>query len=416
MATDIQPREHLPKLVVMDEASRFFGIQDDELREKLREIEGIPNASYLVRDGQVFVFDKLLQLVKEQIALQPDQQVNELALSLVDAATVPALEAIEEWGVVPEAFEVKTSSPNSFAIHHRYFEAALPGAFVDKAAVHHALATLIMGGTVPGAGEFSYRGQEMSLSAPLGLELLPVRPDIEAGSEPTFWIYSSLADVEFEEGFSPVTKDLFEEIKSREWRWRESSAQAARQVHARAGEVWAKVSLFPLEELNEPGELVDSDDREAVAQLRECFPELAKLSDATLFSWFDSFQRECCFIGGWSAERDDGFLFYLLGGLVERHDGAGGGQNAGEWVAYEILRGGSPEAAMCFGKACQMYNDALIGQAARMADAMRFLGRDKAAVDLRGAPITTMRDMFRYARKVSTGKIDVVQSLGDVQS
>ncbi|WP_124205426.1 hypothetical protein [Pseudomonas aeruginosa] len=298
----------------------------------------------------------------------------------------------------------------------RYFEAALPGAFVDKAAVHQALATLIVGGTVSGAGEFSYRGQEMRLSTPLGLELLPVRPDIEAGSEPAFWIYSSLANVEFEEGFSPVSKDLFDEIKSREWRWRESSTQAARQVHARAGEVWAKVSLFPLEDLNEPGELVDSDDRETVAQLRVCFPELTKLSDAALYSWFDSFQRECIFIGGWSAERDDGFLFYLLGGLVERHHGVGGGQDAGEWIAYEILRGSSPEAALCFGQACQLYNDALVGQAARMADAMRFLGRDKAAVDLRGAPITTMRDMFRYARKVSTGRVEIVQNLGNLQS
>jgi len=52
-------------LVFLDEAGYCFGVQKDGLKEDLRKIEGVPNATYLVKDGQVFVFDKLVRLVNE---------------------------------------------------------------------------------------------------------------------------------------------------------------------------------------------------------------------------------------------------------------------------------------------------------------------------------------------------------------
>lgn len=43
--------------VCLDEFGYYCGGQNDTLKEDLRKIDGVPNATYLVKDGQVFVFD-----------------------------------------------------------------------------------------------------------------------------------------------------------------------------------------------------------------------------------------------------------------------------------------------------------------------------------------------------------------------
>jgi hypothetical protein len=69
---------------------------NDPLVVKLHQIEGVPNATYLVRGEQVFVFDKLVELVEALGMKIDDPELPDLARQLVDAASVsPAPNAVD---------------------------------------------------------------------------------------------------------------------------------------------------------------------------------------------------------------------------------------------------------------------------------------------------------------------------------
>ncbi|MDV7392365.1 hypothetical protein RZS08_13455, partial [Arthrospira platensis SPKY1] len=150
-------------MVFLDEFGYYFGGRNDSLKEDLRKIDGVPNATYLVKDGQVFVFDKLVELVEEHRKRQPDLPLADLARSLIAEATVSAKEAVETWGVVPEPYEMAEHPSSGLMIRHRPFNARLPGAFQSKSDVQGAFASLLLGGIQSGSGDFAYRGQPMTL-------------------------------------------------------------------------------------------------------------------------------------------------------------------------------------------------------------------------------------------------------------
>uniref|UniRef100_Q05K34 Uncharacterized protein n=1 Tax=Plasmid pFKY1 TaxID=381743 RepID=Q05K34_9ZZZZ len=135
------------------------------------------------------------------------------------------------------------------------------------------------------------------------------------------------------------------------------------------------------------------------------------VSDGSLYSLFDVFQMECRFVNGWSANRDDDFLFYLLGKVVDRKNDHETAKEVGEWVADALLHGETLDAAQGVGRDANRYNQAIGKLAHRIADAMRFLAEDKIATDLRGRPITTMGDTFRIGRKYNAAAMVVEQKL-----
>ncbi|UPU95670.1 hypothetical protein M0766_30205 (plasmid) [Pseudomonas putida] len=120
---------------------------------------------------------------------------------------------------------------------------------------------------------------------------------------------------------------------------------------------------------------------------------------------------ECRFINGWSANRDDDFLFYLLGKVVDRQNDHETAKEVGEWVADALLHGETLSAALGVGRDANRYNQAIGKLAHRIADAMRFLAEDKKATDIRGRPITTMGDTFRIGRKYNSTAMVVEQKL-----
>ncbi|MDS9917751.1 hypothetical protein RMI87_30055 [Pseudomonas aeruginosa] len=430
MSEDYSVKTARPRVLVVDEYSSFFGGQNDRLKEELRAIDGVPNAAYLVKDGGVFVFDKLVQLVKERQKEQPHAQlqemarsltVEELALGLIAEATVSAKEAVEAWGVIPVPYETESvpvkdlatleKRTHSLLVLHRPFSARLPGEFQDEGDVHAAFANLLMGGILLGSGDFTYRGQPMTLRDPLDLALLPPRPAIQEATEPTGWVYTALGNVEFEAGFEPVSEVMFNAVKETEAKWRGDIAHAAKHAQERAAEVWAQAAGLSLETLNDPTDDVPEYGEEELPQLRALYPELCMLSDGTLYSLFDVFQMECRFINGWSANRDDDFLFYLLGKVADSKNDHETAKETGEWVANALLHGASLDAALEIGRSADRYNQAIGKLAHRIADAMRFLAVDKNATDLRGHPITTMGDTFRLSRKHNAKVVEVEQKL-----
>ena len=130
--------------VFFDEAAYYFGGNNDGLKEDLRKIEGVPNVTYLVDNGQVFVFDKLVQLVDEHRKRRSDLPLADMARSLIAEATVSANEAVETWGVVPEPYEMVESPTGGLRIRHRPFNALLPESYLTKAAVQNAFANILL--------------------------------------------------------------------------------------------------------------------------------------------------------------------------------------------------------------------------------------------------------------------------------
>ncbi|KIU54546.1 hypothetical protein QV12_00385 [Pseudomonas putida] len=421
MSDDKHVKTEPPRMLFVDEYSNFLGGLNDTLKEELRKVSGVPNATYLVNDGKVFVFDKLVHLVKEREMDQPDLPLADLARSLIVEATVSAKDAVGAWGVVPVAYETEKvpskdigpldTQGSTFLIRHRPFNARLPGAFRDESDVKTAFANILLGGIHPGDGDFTYRGQAMTLLDPLDLTLLPARPAIQEGPTPESWVYTALANVGFEAGFEPVSEVMFNRVKELEAGWRASIASASKHAQARSAEVWAQAVDLRLDALNDPSDEVPEYAQEEFAELRSYYPELSMLSDGSLYSLFDVFQMECRFINGWSANRDDDFLFYLLGKVVDRKNDHETAKEVGEWVADALLHGETLDVALGVGRDADRYNQEIGKLAHRIADAMRFLAEDKKATDLRGRTITTMGDTFRMGRKYNVAAMVVEQKL-----
>lgn len=394
-----QAKELPLKMVVLDEFGYYFGGQNDSLKEELRKIEGVPNATYLVKAGQVFVFDKLVKLVNEHQKRQSDVPLADLAGSLIAEATVSAKEAVETWDIVPEPYEMVENPASSLIIRHRPFNARLPGIFQSKREVQDAFASLLLGSIQSGNGDFAYRGQPMTLCDPLDTHLLPLQPAIQHVEDPEQLGYAALRSITYESGFKPVSEALFDDVKEREATWKSDSTRAARYAQAHVADIWARTGTLRLETLDDPTDEVPEYGQEDFAELRPLYPELSMLSDGSLYAWFNVYQSECCYINGWTANRDDDFLFYLIGKVAGRQHEQDTAKGVGQWTAHALLRGDSLDNALAFGRAAALYDSAISRLARRIADAMRFVAEDKKASDLRGPTVTTVMDCYRSARK-----------------
>lgn len=162
-------RSEIPsgRFFCLDEFHNFH-MSDDVLRERLRSIDGIPAVSYQVNGENVFVFEKLVQLVKQ------NGHNLESALALVPKATMTAAEAIEAWSVFPEPYSRETNTiDHSQAIYHPYLNAYLPRKYPDRESCNADAARLLLGNPVEGEGDFVYRGQSMVLRQPFTPTVFP---------------------------------------------------------------------------------------------------------------------------------------------------------------------------------------------------------------------------------------------------
>jgi hypothetical protein len=314
---------------------------------------------------------------------------------------------------VPEPYEMSEDASIGLTIRHRPFNARLPASFQTKRDVQEAFASLLMGATQPGYGDFTYRGQPMLLCDPIAPGSLPPRPLIESGLEPASWVYSSLGNVVYEPGFTPISEPLFSCIKNLDASWSEDRARANKHAHTHVAKIWQRTQEIRFGTLDDRDEEVPEYGQQDFAELRLLYPELSMLSDGSLYGWFDVYQMECCFINGWTASRDNDFLFYLLGKVVGRHFEGESATRVGAWVAYALLRGDSIEDSIAFAQAAALYDSALATICNRTADAMRFLANDKTASGSQGRPITTMMDMFRAGRSFNAKPVLVEQNFAE---
>lgn len=403
-----------PFVMVLDEFGSYFGDPSDSVRRELRDVPGVPNASYLVNDGKVFVFEKLLQLVElnKQSTFIDNKLQSGPVLALLNSSWVSPLEAVTAWNITPVPFRVADGQ-----ITHEPFNANIPSgnSVMDTA---QALALLLVGGVVEGEGDFSFRGQPMTLIEAIDISALPPRPDLTSPFEqvPNAVNFRRLAPHKYVAGFEPISPEIFGQALEAEQTWTHDTAQANAAAYKGAQTIWAQVKTIPLVALNDTrDQKPDDDELENLQALVSLYPELEMLTPETLYDLFGTFQSDCYYMNSWTPDRDDDFLFFLLGRLVL--PGADGykAREMGQIAGFLLLRGEDWQGAKACSLAWGLYDAALTSLAHRVARAMDFLERSNAATDLRGGEITTILDVHNNGRKWSVDPIIVTQSLEDLK-
>lgn len=400
------------KRVIIDEAGYYFGDNNnDPLREELREIDGVPNAAYVVDDNRVFVFAKLVSLVNEKLASLPleGDQRKQAILSLVPEAWVTPHSAVSDWGVVPEPYKVENED-GRFYIRHSAFNAQIPTFFESREALNKALSLILIGGVVDGgAADFSYQGQPFKLIAPFCPSSLPSLPDFGAdlGAQDP----ADLLDPAplFIDGFPPLTQEKYIQICGLKESWERTTNAAIAHVFASLSSLPTQLQHFALDTL--VGTESDmSGVGDCVSDLRAHYPELTMLTDSALYDGYDSYQGECRYIRGWDVYRDDDFLFYLIGQAVSDRKLEGEvALDVGRSAVFFSMQG--TEASEAANKAMQWkeYDTALFSLYWRSRTAMSYLQNGGDIFKKRGSEIVTFRDLFRIGRKTSV----VTQKAGD---
>lgn len=279
------------------------------------------------------------------------------------------------------------------AILHELFGAVLPPRFDTESDRSNALARLILGEVLVGSGEFEFRGQPMTLLEPLDLNSLPPAPELnivepKRKSSPG---YTCLRNVDYIPGLTLLDFQAFNAIRATEINWASTNAYVGEQVYRNATSVWeiAQANLdSPI--LNSYDNDVPGYGVEDLRELREIYPELAKLSDGALYWLFDCYQFDCCGIRDWNPNREDSFLFYLLG-LVATTEQANGedARKVGEFVGHKSLYVNLPEALHAE-QVWFNYDTAIHNNLAwRIYRAMEFLRQSQIGSGNQGDPITT---------------------------
>lgn len=404
------------ELVLIDEAALVLGALADPMKERVRAVEAVPNAHYQVRGDRVFVFDKLVRLV-QALGLTPDEpDFQVLVTQLVLDATERPEEAVGRWKIIPAPYEIEQLGRGRVAIRHKPFNSRVPGVYDSEADAQPALAKLLVGAVVGGEGQFVYRGQPMTLRDPLdirGFTMKAPEPNVKGVSSgegaPTF--RAGLYRADWRPGFEPVSEELYLEARAVSGQWARACEGMERWVARAVDDVWLKAAELPLGALNDPRDIVPDGESGQVQALRDLYPELLLLSDATLWSAYDNFQLECWHMNSWEARRDDDLIYYLAGQLVDANLRGYGAIPVGTWALYQWMQGGDFTAAKEFAREVHFNSDLADSIARRVDEAMLFLTRSEKEGDLRGEEVSTFGDMFRLSRKRATLSTVVSQSI-----
>lgn len=402
-----------PFVTILDEFGCYFANNNDALRERLREVNGVPNARYQVKDGQVFVFEKLVTLMGDRHRdCQDDSEFAALALSLAPQAVVSAQEAVEQCGVELRSYEL-VDVDQGVIVRHRELDSRLPEIYADKKAAQMALAGILLGEIQPGEGDFVYGGQPMVLCSPFALDNVPPLPLINGLSAASKEPYKILREIGYLDGFSQITKDFFDQVKGMESCWRDASASIKQHAWRQLSELWLRATDFEFERFNDPADGAPDRDETEKAEIRRLYPELSMLSIGSLYGHLDSYMVHVGYENDWTPVREDAFIVFLLGRLASRTTHCEEAMLAGQWMAGALLRADTMEDAIKIGRAARDHGEAVVKLARRIASVMTFLAADGPNYEQRGNVVSTLSDMLRMARSFSANDLTVTQQESD---
>lgn len=404
-----------PFIAILDEFGYYFGKSNDPLRTRLRDSKVVPDTTYQVEGEQIFVFDKLVTLMGDRHnACKDESEFAALALSLAPEAVVPALEAVEKWGIVPRSYEL-VDEDQGVIVRHRELDSRLPEIYADKKAAQMALAGILLGEIQPGEGDFVYGGQPMVLCSPFALDNVPPLPLINGLSAASKEPYKILREIGYLDGFSQITKDFFDQVKGMESCWRDASASIKQHAWRQLSELWLRATDFEFERFNDPADGAPDRDETEKAEIRRLYPELSMLSIGSLYGHLDSYMAHVGYENDWTPVREEAFIVFLLGRLASRTAHPDEVMLMGQWMAGALLRGDTLEDAIKIGRAARDRGQAIVTLASRVASVMNFLARDHSNYAQQGNEVRTFNDVIRMARSHNTVSLTATQKESDFQ-
>jgi hypothetical protein len=393
------------KHVMIDEFCRVT--QGHGLIKQIRSLPAIPNATYLVKNGRVFVFDFLVQRVTNE-RIDPTMQPD-LVAKLVDECWVQPLEAIQRWRIKPGSYSI-VSSGEVYVIVHCAFDASIPVTFSSELEAQEAMAQLLLGRTIACEGQFSYEHQGLvsRVQPPL-----PEKPAFELDQGAPVTAYSWFDVDGYEPGFALVDADRYAQFGELMVQWSKDNDRLTQIAQDNLTLIWPRLLALSIVTLPvQPAEL-DADDQDTANQLQALYPELQGLTPDQLYQLFEDFNEGPLGTMGWNPVRTDYFALFLLGKLVERVHGCEASVVTGGYAWFALLRGDSPEQAFAFAHGCQTYDEALTAQAWYLTRVMTFLRKmmhhqtllktDRLLVDgleRRGDEVRVFSDALMDGRKI----------------
>ena len=397
-----------PFTVILDEMGYYDQTGDDKLKIALRSLYGVENAEYVVSGDTIFVFDKLVELVKQHLKEYPDADVRTFAPAMVAGAMMPIGEAVRNWGIVPFGYRSERKG-TGFQIWHTELMARLPKDFENMEAVNDAFVKLLSGNAIPGNGTFVFNGQSLIYTHSMDPDALPERPSPLRNCPKPKFAKKRLENISYLPGYAPVDEAQFARIQTIESGWALDRECIREDAFKNTDHIWALLENFSWDACNGVEGGISDYEAENLVGLRKLYPRLALLSDSALYHHFDAFEFGCRSARNWQANLDEGFLFYMLGEAAGCYNGDHAQEEFGEFVGHAILSGLAVNDAFQWGKQAEAYNTAVRKLAWRTASAMQFLKSEKTKKPGTGAEIFTFTDMFERSRSSGFAPVFVKQ-------
>lgn len=406
------------KRVMVDEGSLMLAQQYslDRVRLNLRNIPGIPNASYLTSDTRVFVFEKLVRLV-----IDADLDLkNDVArvLDLAAMAWVCPEEAVRVWGATPVGYRIEACEKDrGWQIRHDAFSGVVPLTFLSMTEAQTALSKMLMGSTVGDGGNMVCTGQPLILAQD-AMPDLGTMPNLPLPGLKATVQHGWLKHAAWLAGHSLIDRSVYDQTCEAERQWREVIGQLDAFVNANHSDLLAIISK---QRLIFEGDLpypLDSDDEAEAQEMAELYPELVGTSTAWLWHKASDFSSA----QGWRSlikMRDDRFISFLLGMVAVPCCSHYAAEQVGISVAYFLLQGDDLDGAGKRAKELYNYSSNLSARSMYIQRAMQHIKHDaerksrceaiRVSRPVRevGQQIHTLNDYLAEGRKYSVARVVV---------
>ena len=393
----------LGSFLCIDESPILF--LRDELKEKILSVEGVIKVRYKVEGERCFVFDALLDRVRELQRASRETPIAELVTQALPDAWMSAQKAAVEYKIVPLPYKL-INLDGKLAILHEPFNSVLPPRFDAESDRQEALAQLLLGERLPGDGEFEFTGQAMTQLEPLNLNLLTTMPELGELPIPEREVHPRLEDIRYNPEMPLLTEEQFDELKKIELAWATGKVAIKERVYAQAEELWQLLSKA-IDLLPQVEDAIPDYDEENARALRSFYPEFKQFSDSALYVLYDNYEDDIYQARSWEPDRSDGFLCYLFGCLADPEEDDTT-RDIGEFVGYGLLTGKEISEAIAFAKSCWDYDLAMGGFCWYLRKCQGYL--EEVSIDsvtrLTGERVGTFGDWIesagRKARRVQT--------------
>ncbi|AYG47979.1 hypothetical protein DV532_27245 (plasmid) [Pseudomonas sp. Leaf58] len=373
-------------------------------------LSGVPNARYLVRGEQVFVFKRLLQQVQEQ-AIDP-ATAPEAVIALVATSWVDPAIAVIDYQVVPVGYAIERIE-GGFCLQHDALEARVPALFLTHREAQRALADILIGRSIASTGDFQYEGQWLQFNTPLTLDL-PAKPAFTVNASRQK-CPSDLSSARFEPGLSAFNQELYSAVATLTRDWEAERDALLNLPDSDLPAIWA---LLATRELPKPDFTTDLQAPESAEENAEAlklvamYPELSHLTKQQVYDHFYSFMSDRLHHLDVEAVRDEEFALYLLGTQVHPEQYTDLSVARGAYAWHALQRADSWERACEFAMDCEAYDEALSALRGRVSSAMRVLHSRRtrqeelallqppiSGVTAIGSPLDVLDRLLRVGRK-----------------